>query len=98
MHGTYGAVWQRLAGMLLQIPVALDGSNVMFFCYASCYVCSPLRLYIPEMPYTVMLCSESRPKDIKRIAALERSLSEVQAQLASVEARYQRLRQEMLLR
>ncbi len=45
-----------------------------------------------------MLCSESRPKDVKRIAALERSLTEVQELLASVEARYQRLRQEMLLR
>lgn len=35
---------------------------------------------------------------MQRIAALERSVHDVQGQLAEAEARYQRLRQEMLLR
>lgn len=41
---------------------------------------------------------EPRPADLAAIASLERQVSELQQQLATAEQRYQRLRQELLLR
>ena len=44
------------------------------------------------------LCREPRPADLAAIAALEAQVASLQQQLAAADQRYQRLRQELLLR